>query len=124
MPPVTCRCAYRPENRFAYALGSACGAAALGVGGRRRIGDPLFLARRGGRQNGSRTFPLTGLEEKSEEEALQAGVEDCLIQAVRQGMYCFVEWPEKAAGLLTMPCLRVNIETVSEMVRMLNCTMA
>lgn len=32
---------------------------------------------------------------KDEEEALQAGVEDCLFS----GHYCFVEWPQKAPGL-------------------------
>lgn len=33
---------------------------------------------------------------KSSEEALQAGVEECFYS----GNYCFVEWPENAAGLL------------------------
>ncbi len=33
---------------------------------------------------------------KSEEEALQAGVEECFYS----GNYCFVEWPENAAALL------------------------
>lgn len=33
---------------------------------------------------------------KDEEEAMQAGVEDCLMS----GDLCFIEWPEKAPGLL------------------------
>lgn len=32
---------------------------------------------------------------KDEEEALQAGIEDCLYS----GALCFVEWPEKAPGI-------------------------
>ena len=32
---------------------------------------------------------------KNEEEAMSAGVEDCIYS----GHYCFVEWPEKAAGI-------------------------
>ncbi len=33
---------------------------------------------------------------KDEEEALQAGVEDCFYS----GNYCLIEWPEKTPGLL------------------------
>lgn len=33
---------------------------------------------------------------KNEQEAVLAGVEDCLYS----GNYCFVEWPERAQGLL------------------------
>jgi len=40
---------------------------------------------------------------KDQEEALQAGAEDCLYS----GNFCFIEWPEKAPALL--PDARVNI---------------
>jgi tRNA threonylcarbamoyladenosine biosynthesis protein TsaE len=33
---------------------------------------------------------------RDEEEAIQAGIEDCLLS----GNYCFVEWPEKAENIL------------------------
>ncbi|GAB3413233.1 tRNA (adenosine(37)-N6)-threonylcarbamoyltransferase complex ATPase subunit type 1 TsaE [Niabella aquatica] len=32
---------------------------------------------------------------KNEEEAIRAGVEDCIYS----GSYCFVEWPERAPGI-------------------------
>lgn len=42
---------------------------------------------------------------KDEEEALQAGVEDCFFS----GNYCFIEWPEKAASLLPPDAVHVAI---------------
>jgi tRNA threonylcarbamoyladenosine biosynthesis protein TsaE len=42
---------------------------------------------------------------KNEEEAMQAGVEDCLYS----GHICLVEWPEKAAGLFPDDTLHVYI---------------
>jgi tRNA threonylcarbamoyladenosine biosynthesis protein TsaE len=51
---------------------------------------------------------------KSEEEAVSAGIEDCLLQATRKKDYCFIEWPEKAMNLLTTPYLWVSIENLSE----------
>jgi tRNA threonylcarbamoyladenosine biosynthesis protein TsaE len=50
---------------------------------------------------------------KGEEEALQAGVEDCLYS----GNYCFIEWPEKAASLLPEDCVRLNIEMLDDEAR-------
>jgi len=45
---------------------------------------------------------------KDEEEAIQAGVEDALYS----GNFCFVEWPERAAGLLPDDVLSIYIETL------------
>ncbi|MFV0604444.1 MAG: tRNA (adenosine(37)-N6)-threonylcarbamoyltransferase complex ATPase subunit type 1 TsaE [Niabella sp.] len=42
---------------------------------------------------------------QNEEEAIRAGIEDCLYS----GSYCFVEWPEKAAGLFPQNTLPVFI---------------
>ena len=44
---------------------------------------------------------------KSEEEAIQAGVEDCLFS----GNWCFVEWPEKAPAIFPEDTLHVTITT-------------
>ena len=52
---------------------------------------------------------------KSEEEALQAGVEDCL----HSGETCFVEWPEKAHGLLPPDTLHVRIIPINSTIRKL-----
>lgn len=45
---------------------------------------------------------------KDEEEAIQAGVEDCLYS----GFICFVEWPEKAPGVFPDDTVHVYIELV------------
>lgn len=44
----------------------------------------------------------------NEEEAIQAGVEDCLFS----GDYCFVEWPEKAPGIFPDNTLHAYITAV------------
>ena len=48
---------------------------------------------------------------KSTEEAMEAGMEDCILQAQRKEAFCFIEWPEKARELLTIPYLWISIET-------------
>ena len=53
---------------------------------------------------------------KDEEEALQAGVEDCLLS----GNLCLVEWPEKASGLLPDNTLHIIIETTNAYERLLS----
>ena len=50
---------------------------------------------------------------KDEEEAMQAGVEDCIYS----GNICFIEWPEKAAGLLPEETEHVSLMVVGEKVR-------
>lgn len=42
---------------------------------------------------------------KSEQEAINAGVEDCLFS----GNTCFVEWPEKAPGIFPDDTLHISI---------------
>lgn len=48
---------------------------------------------------------------KDAAEAINAGMEDCIGQAMRGEAYCFIEWPEKAPELLAAPYLSVSIET-------------
>lgn len=50
---------------------------------------------------------------KDEEEAIQAGIEDCLYS----GNLCLVEWPEKAAGLLPEHTLHLYLETTGPSTR-------
>lgn len=47
---------------------------------------------------------------KDELEAMQAGVEDC----INSGSYCFIEWPEKAAGLLPEMFVELKFEMIRE----------
>ncbi len=53
---------------------------------------------------------------RDEEEAIQAGIEDILNP---QDGYCFIEWPEKAPGLVPEAALQVSIDFVSENIRKL-----
>lgn len=57
--------------------------------------------------NGRPVYHLDLYRLKDEEEALQAGVEECFYS----GEYCLVEWPEKTPGLLpvnTLHCYLSN----------------
>lgn len=66
-------------------------------------------------------FPLAGKDTiiyhmdwyrlKNEDEAIDAGMEDCLLN---KDVYCFIEWPEKAPALLPLPHLSVTINSVNE----------
>ncbi len=52
---------------------------------------------------------------KDEEEAMNAGVEDCLYS----GNVCFVEWPEKAPSLLPDYTVHVYMYPVNDQLRRL-----
>lgn len=52
---------------------------------------------------------------KDEAEAINAGIEDCLYS----GDICFVEWPEKAAGIFPEGTLHITITSVDENTRKL-----
>lgn len=52
---------------------------------------------------------------KDEQEALQAGVEDCLYS----GNTCFVEWPEKAPALFPDETLHITITNAGDNARKL-----
>ncbi len=50
---------------------------------------------------------------KDEQEAIHAGMED----AILSDNYCFVEWPEKAEGILPDNLFNINIELVDHTTR-------
>ncbi len=52
---------------------------------------------------------------KDEEEAIMAGIEDQLLS----NQYCFIEWPEKAAGLLPDDTFHVYIQLLDAATRRL-----
>ena len=52
---------------------------------------------------------------KDEEEAIQAGCEDC----IESGNYCFIEWPEKFPELLPGDTLHISLETINNTERQL-----
>jgi len=66
--------------------------------------------------DGSILYHLDLYRLSGEEEALLAGVEDCLFSGNR----CLVEWPEKAPGLLPDNTLHVHLEVVDNVTRKLS----
>jgi tRNA threonylcarbamoyladenosine biosynthesis protein TsaE len=50
---------------------------------------------------------------KDEEEAVRAGLEDCLYS----GEICFVEWPEKAIEIFPEETVFINIDLINENTR-------
>ena len=55
---------------------------------------------------------------KSIEEAIDAGIEDCL----ESKNLCLVEWPEKARLLFPGETVYVSLQTVSNNVREIDCS--
>lgn len=53
---------------------------------------------------------------RNEEEAIQAGIEDMLLQ---EDAYCLVEWPERAPELIPKDALHVYIEIIDPETRAL-----
>ena len=45
----------------------------------------------------------------SEAEAIHAGIEDCILNALSGGDRIFIEWPEKCPGLMPAHALRVEL---------------
>lgn len=50
---------------------------------------------------------------KNAAEAINAGMEDCMLQAQNKTARCFIEWPEKASELLRSPYINIDIQTLS-----------
>jgi tRNA threonylcarbamoyladenosine biosynthesis protein TsaE len=55
---------------------------------------------------------------KDEDEAIRAGVEDCLYS----GCTCMVEWPSKASSLFPEETIRINVSAISDDTRKLSVT--
>ena len=55
----------------------------------------------------------------SEQDAIEAGVEDCLYE---HEAWCFVEWPERAMSLLPKPFWHIQISMLDEQTRCLTRT--
>ncbi|MBC7424305.1 MAG: tRNA (adenosine(37)-N6)-threonylcarbamoyltransferase complex ATPase subunit type 1 TsaE [Ferruginibacter sp.] len=65
--------------------------------------------------NGAVIYHIDLYRLKDEEEALQAGVEDCLYS----GNTCFIEWPEKAPGIFPDGTLHITISAIGTNTRKL-----
>ena len=65
--------------------------------------------------NGQTVYHMDLYRIKNENEAINAGVEDCLYS----GNICLVEWPEKAPGIFPDNTLHINITSVDDNTRKL-----
>ena len=71
-----------------------------------KTGSPTFSIINEYRYPGGNLFHIDLYRLKDEEEAVRAGVEECLYS----GAYCFVEWPARAPGIFPPDTIPVFIE--------------
>ena len=80
------------------------------------VGSPTFSIINEYSYPGGRIFHIDLYRLKDEEEAVRAGVEDCLYS----GDICLVEWPGRAEGILPEDTARIDIEVVNNDIRILH----
>ena len=65
--------------------------------------------------NSGKTYHIDLYRLKDEDEAIRAGVEDCLYS----DHYCFVEWPDRAPGIFPPQTLHVFLDAIDSVTRQL-----
>ena len=79
------------------------------VGVKNNISSPTFsIINQYSTPDGQIIYHIDLYRLKDEEEAIQAGVEDCLYS----GNTCFVEWPDKAPGIFPDNTVHISIAAV------------
>ena len=73
------------------------------------VGSPTFSIINEYTFRGGMIFHIDLYRLKDEEEAVRAGVEDCLYS----DHVCFVEWPEKAPGIFPPDTVHLFIEVIN-----------
>lgn len=79
------------------------------------VSSPTFSIINDYEYPGGEIFHIDLYRLKDEEEALRAGVEDCLYS----GNICFIEWPQKAKNILPEDTVNIFIEVQSEQIRVI-----
>ena len=77
------------------------------------IGSPTYSIINEYESSAGTIYHMDWYRLKDEEEALQAGVEDCILS----GNLCLIEWPEKAISLLPDDCFHISVEVIDEETR-------
>lgn len=77
------------------------------------VGSPTFSIINEYSFNGGIIYHMDLYRLKNEEEAIRAGVEDCLYS----GEICLVEWPDRAPGIFPDNSLGILLETINEYTR-------
>ncbi|MDX1955574.1 MAG: tRNA (adenosine(37)-N6)-threonylcarbamoyltransferase complex ATPase subunit type 1 TsaE [Chitinophagaceae bacterium] len=85
------------------------------IGIREVVSSPTFSIINEYDWEGGPVFHIDLYRLKDEEEAIQAGVEDCLYS----GSTCLVEWPDRAPGLFPPETLHLFLEVVNTRARKL-----
>jgi tRNA threonylcarbamoyladenosine biosynthesis protein TsaE len=80
------------------------------------VGSPTFSIINEYVYSGGKIFHIDLYRLKDEEEAIRAGIEDCIYS----GEICFIEWAEKAEDLFPEDVVKVFIEVVDERTRRIN----
>jgi tRNA threonylcarbamoyladenosine biosynthesis protein TsaE len=62
---------------------------------------------------GGKVYHIDLYRLRDEDEAIRAGVEDCLFS----GEICFVEWPERAAGIFPVDTIYITITPIDSQLR-------
>ena len=73
------------------------------------VGSPTFSIINEYSFKGGMIYHIDLYRLKNEEEAMRAGIEDCLYS----DHVCFVEWPEKAPGIFPPDTIHVFIEVIN-----------
>jgi tRNA threonylcarbamoyladenosine biosynthesis protein TsaE len=76
---------------------------------RSKVGSPTYSIINEYSYPGGKIFHIDLYRLRDQEEAIQAGLEDCLYS----GDICLVEWPEKAPGIFHEDTVHVYINTVN-----------
>ncbi len=82
------------------------------------VGSPTFSLINEYRYPEGTIYHLDLYRLKDEEEAIRAGIEDCLYS----GDICLVEWPERAPGIFPPGTLHLLIETIDKNRRKIRVT--
>jgi tRNA threonylcarbamoyladenosine biosynthesis protein TsaE len=79
------------------------------------MGSPTFSIINEYSNNGGTIYHIDLYRLQGEEEAIRAGVEDCLYS----GNTCLVEWPERAMAIFPADTVHVYLDAVDEQTRRL-----
>ena len=77
------------------------------------VSSPTYAIINQYKYSGGEIFHIDLYRLKDEDEAVQAGVEDCLYS----NNICFVEWPERAPGIFPENTTKVFLDVIDESTR-------
>jgi tRNA threonylcarbamoyladenosine biosynthesis protein TsaE len=87
------------------------------LGTRENITSPTFSIVNEYKADGTMIYHFDFYRLKNQNEALDLGYEEYFYS----GNYCFIEWPEKIAGLLPPHYIRIDIQVLDNDERLLTC---